>query len=82
MAGWNRYSRILIVSLAAVGVTGCTEMGTTAPPLITLTVKDGARWITPGDLHRYQCQQGWLLCTAETGRLTRRLCQCVDRPRE
>ena len=65
----------LIVSLEG---AGCTGVETLAPPLTTLRVHDGAWWIMPGDMHRYQCERGPLVCTAETSRLTRRLCRCVD----
>src|SRR5262245_42560488 len=73
-------SRLLLVSLAAAGVSGCTGMGaTTQLPLITLGIEDGARWIEPGALPRYQCAQGVLVCSALPGRLKPRLCRCVDR---
>jgi hypothetical protein len=68
------------MSLAAASVGGCTGIGTTVqPPLITLGIEDGARWIEPDELRRYQCAQGSLVCTSAIGRLTTRLCRCVDR---
>ena len=74
-------SYLLMVSLAAAGVAGCAGQGTTAQlPLITLGIEEGARWIEPRDLARYQCELGSLLCTSAVGRLTTRLCRCVDRP--
>ena len=79
IAGYSRFSsRLLLVSLAAAGVGGCTGTGaTTQLPLITLGIEDGARWIEPHDLPRYQCEEGALLCTSAGGRLTTRLCRCV-----
>ena len=79
-AGYSRFSScFLIASLAAAGVGGCTGMGATAQlPVITLRIEDGARWIEPHDLPRYQCEKGSLLCTSAVGRLTTRLCRCVD----
>ena len=81
-AGYSRLSScLLIVSLAGAGVAGCTGMETTARPLlITLQLEEGLRWIEPHDLSRYQCEQGSLLCTSAAGRLTTRLCRCVDSP--
>ena len=81
-AGYSRLSScLLIVSLAGAGVAGCTGMETTAqPPLITLGIEEGARWIEPHDLPLYQCERGSLLCTSAVGRLTTRLCRCVDDP--
>jgi hypothetical protein len=78
IAGSSRLdSLLLLVSLAAAGVNGCTGMGTMTPPPIALRIEDAARWIEPADLHRYQCEQGVLVCTAGAGRLTTRLCRCV-----
>lgn len=74
-------SLLLLLSFGAAGIAACTGMGTTAQvPLIMLRLEDGARWIEPADLHRYQCERGVLVCTGETGRLTTRLCRCVDDP--
>ena len=74
-------SRLLLVSLAAAGFAGCTGMGTTTQlPLITLRIEDGERWIEPADLPRYRCEVGSLVCQSAGGRLTTRLCRCVDGP--
>lgn len=81
IAGSSRLnSLVLLMSLAAAGVTGCTGMGTMTAPPIALRIEDGARWIEPADLRRYQCEQGLLICSAGAGRLTTRLCRCVDGP--
>ena len=54
-------------------------METTTPlPLITLGFEEGARWIEPRELPRYQCAEGVLVCTSGDGRLSPRLCRCVD----
>jgi hypothetical protein len=81
-AGYSRFGTCLLsVLLAAAGVAGCAGMETAAPlPLITLGLEEGARWIEPHDLPRYQCEQGSLVCTSAIGRLTSRLCRCVDAP--
>jgi hypothetical protein len=81
IAGYSRCSsRLLLVSLAAAVVGGYNGMRAAARrPLITLRIEDGARWIAPDDPDRYQCEQGSLLCTAETGRLTSRLYRCTNR---
>ena len=83
-AGYSRFGKCLSgVLLAAAGVAGCAGMETPVPlplPLITLGIEEGARWIEPRDLPRYQCEQGSLVCTSPIGRLTSRLCRCVDAP--
>ena len=80
-----RYSRsnsyVLLLSLATAGVAGCAGMETTAQlPLITLGIEEGARWIEPRDMPRYQCAEGVLVCTSGDGRISTRLCRCVDGP--
>lgn len=79
-ASYTRFgSCLLIVSLAAAGVGGCTGMEATAqPPTIMLGFAEPARWIEPRDLPRYRCEVGSLVCSAAIGRLTTRLCRCVD----
>src|SRR5690349_1314859 len=79
-AGYSRFSSaLLIASLAA---AGCAEMETAAPlPLITLGIEEGARWIEPRDIPRYQCAEGVLVCTSGDGRLSTRMCRCVPQLR-
>jgi hypothetical protein len=78
-AGRSRFSlALLIVSLAAAGVAGCAGMEAAAPlPLVTLGIEEGARFIEPRDLPRYQCAEGALICTSGDGRLSTRLCRCI-----
>lgn len=80
-ASYSRFSSyLLIVPLAAAGTVGCAGLETTAPlPLITLGLEEGARWIEPRDLPRYQCAERVLVCTSGDGRLSTRLCRCVPR---
>lgn len=76
--GFARCLRRPLLCLAAVSVAACTGLPTMTPRLITLGLQDGARWIEADDLDRYQCEEGPLVCTAASGRLTARLCRCVD----
>ena len=71
-------ARALIVSFASAGLTGCTGMETTPLPPIRLTIEDGARWIEPNERRGYWCDQGFLVCTGAGGRMTSRMCRCVD----
>jgi len=81
-AGYSRSgSCFLVVWLAAACVAACATMEPAVPlPPITLRLQDGARWIEPADLPRYQCELGSLICTSTAGRLTTRLCRCVASP--
>ena len=83
-AGYSRSSSYLLIVLpAAAGVAGCAGMATTAQlPLITLGIEESARWIEPRDLPRYQCAESVLVCTSGDGRLSTRLCRCVEAANE
>ena len=76
-ASRNR-ARAVLAALAVAGISGCTGMGTTVAPVIMLSVEEGARWIGFSDLERYRCARGVLVCSSEAGRLTARLCRCLD----
>jgi hypothetical protein len=55
---------------------GCVA-GAAAQPVQRLKVADGPRWVAPGDVRRYRCEQGLFVCTSAIGRQTPRLCQCM-----
>ena len=76
MTGSIRYSAVCVVLLATLG---CATTSPATPPMIRLTLDDGARWIDPDDAGRYVCDEGVLFCTAEAGRLTTRRCRCERR---
>jgi len=67
----------MIVSLAAAFATGCTTPSYDSPPVV-LRAADGALWLEPDEIDRFQCELGVLVCTAGTGRTSRRLCRCEE----
>lgn len=58
-------------------VSGC-YMAVPTRVDIELTMQDGAVWVEPEQMPRYGCLDGLLVCTDGVGRLTRRLCRCVE----
>jgi hypothetical protein len=64
------------VLCGVLAAAGCAA-GASSPPVLELRVADGPRWVAPGDVQRYRCEQGLFVCTSGIGRLTPRLCQCV-----
>jgi len=72
------HAKILIVLLPIAGLAGCAGLETTELPRLRLTIRDGARWMEPQEVERYWCAEGLLVCTGGAGRMTSRLCRCVD----
>jgi hypothetical protein len=73
VTGSIRYSTVCVVLLTTLG---CAITRPATPPMIRLSLEDGARWIDPDDTGRYVCDQSVLFCRTEIGRLTSRLCRC------
>jgi hypothetical protein len=71
---------IAAVAPCVVLVAGCmTHSRAPTHVDLVLRVQDGAVWVAPVDIPRYQCLDGVFVCADGGGRLTKRQCRCVAR---
>lgn len=69
---------LLLLSLAFTAF-GCSSIPTVSSmPLIEMGVSDGGVWLPPDRIDYYRCPVGALVCRNPVGRLSDRLCQCME----
>jgi hypothetical protein len=63
---------VLVAAFAA----GCAMP--TAPSGVVLRPADGPVWLRTEEIDRFRCDRGLLVCSDGGGRVSQRLCSCVE----